>query len=263
MAAVLAEAKKRVENVEAKVEAAVSKAVHELADEAVAHSPDSVKKYAGLFEFDSPVVITLVTVCTLIHAVTAFIWSDFTLHFFSCHPFPFTSLAMDPFRTWWRLLSHTLGHSSWQHLSGNASLILLVGPPCEKEYGSRTLLRILSWTAFTTGLCHNTLGPRNAVLMGASGIAFALILLNSLLNVHDRRIPVTFVLTCALWLSSECGGFVMNFLAGAEGGDGVSHLAHLFGALVGATFGFLLHHPEKKKTWWEKLQRRAHFMKRG
>ena len=48
-----------------------------------------------------------------------------------------------------------------------------------------------------------------------------------------------------------------NFLAGAEGGDGVSHLAHLFGALVGATFGFLLHHPDKKKTWWEKIKQRT------
>lgn len=152
MAAVLAEAKKRVEKAEAKVEAAVTQAVHELADEAVAHSPESVKKYAGLFEFDSPVVITLVTVCTLIHAVTAFIWSDFTLHIFSCHPFPYTSLVMDPLRTWWRLVSHTLGHSSWQHLSGNASLILLVGPwSSGTEIAHGVNANPTAWVDATTG----------------------------------------------------------------------------------------------------------------
>ena len=111
-----------------------------------------MRKYVGIIEFDSPVIISLVAVCTIIHAVTFFVYEDFTLNFFSCHPFPYMSMAFEPLTTWWRLVSHTLGHGSWQHLSGNVSLILLVGPPCEKDYGSRMLLRILLWTAFTTGL---------------------------------------------------------------------------------------------------------------
>jgi rhomboid protease GluP len=300
-------------------EVAVEAAAANLLSDAYEHVPPPVRRIFGVVEFDSPVVITLVFACTLIHAVAWLTSGASTKDWFSCHPFRWTQLFVfargtSPPIVWWRLFSHVLGHSSWQHLSGNVSLILLVGPPCEKDYGGRMLVLILLWTASTTGLLHNALGPGNTILMGASGIAFALILLNSLLNVHDRKLPVTFLLTCALWLSSgascqprrgtarmvaatdlarclaavaavaaaaagawwcvvrvppvvcvcalaELGGFVSNLWAGKTGGDGVSHLAHLFGAVVGAACGFVLHHPEAKRGVLHALRTRMRFGK--
>ena len=47
--------------------------------------------------------------------------------------------------------------------------------------------------------------------------------------------------------------FYLTYTSRFGAGDGVSHLAHLFGALVGACFGFLLHHPEAKKSIWGKI----------
>ena len=217
---------------EAKAEGKVGSFVKGEAAKIGEHVPPRVRKIFGVIELDSPIIIALCFVCTAVHLVTSVFYDDFTRSYFACHPFRWTQLFVSghghgttPTMVWWRLVGHALGHGSWQHLSGNISLILLVGPPCEKDYGSRMLLKILFWTAAVTGVCHNAIGPGNALLMGASGVAFALILLNSLLNVHDGRLPATFLLTCAIWLSSELGGFFSNLLARSkdgDGGDGVS-----------------------------------------
>ena len=55
-----------------------------------------------------------------------------------------------------RSLSLSLGHSSWQHLSGNVSLILLVGPPCEKARDAAFLFCFLA--ADESGFAAHKLG---------------------------------------------------------------------------------------------------------
>ena len=54
----------------------------------------------------------------------------------------------------------------------------------------------------------------------------------------------------------QAAGFVGNRIGQS---DGVSHLAHLFGAIVGAVWGFLLSHPEQKKGIWHKLANKANW----
>jgi hypothetical protein len=69
------------------------------------------------------------------------------------------------------LLTHILGHASWDRLIGNFMLILLVGPMLEERYGSGRLLAIV----VVTGLANALL--TNPVVFGASGVAFMMILL--------------------------------------------------------------------------------------
>ncbi len=93
--------------------------------------------------------------------------------FFSVYRAPLT----DPL-TWVRFFGHVLGHAGWQHFIGNIMLILVIGPLLEEKYGSGEVLFVILITAFVTGLLNFALFPL-VQLLGASGVAFALILLSS------------------------------------------------------------------------------------
>jgi membrane associated rhomboid family serine protease len=68
-------------------------------------------------------------------------------------------------------------------------------------------------------------------------------LLNSLLEARAGRVPLTFLVQVCLWCSNE----VVSQLFAA--GGGVSHIAHLAGAIVGTVAGYQLH--------GDKIRRRA------
>jgi rhomboid protease GluP len=89
------------------------------------------------------------------------------------------------------LVTHILGHESWEHLLGNFMLILLIGPLLEERYGSMKLLAMILVTALVTGLVN--LAVSNTGLVGASGIVFMMILLASMANVRGGDIPLTFI----------------------------------------------------------------------
>ena len=115
--------------------------------------------------------------------------------------------------------------------------LLLVGPPCEAAFGAVRLSRV--WVALASALSHAVLGWAGSVQLGASGVVFALILLNSLLQQRGGKVALTFVLTAALWLHREVA-------QAAAGATGVAHSAHLVGAGVGAWFGHRMHVLERR-----------------
>ncbi len=96
------------------------------------------------------------------------------------------------------LFTHVIGHASIEHLMGNLTFILLLGPIVEEKYGdSRTLFMMLI-TALVTGILN--LLFFHTGLMGASGIVFMLILLASFTNTKSGEIPVTFILVALLFI---------------------------------------------------------------
>ena len=127
-----------------------------------------------------------------------------------------------------RLFTHVLGHADWSHLIGNLSFILLLGPLLEERYGSGILALMMIVTAFVTGIlnvCFVTKG-----LLGASGIAFMMILLSSFTTNSKNQIPLTFILIMVLYMGRET-------------------FAHIAGGLCGSLFGFLgVNSPRKTKT---------------
>lgn len=82
-------------------------------------------------------------------------------------------------------------------------------------------------------------GHPAAIQLGASGVVFSLILLNSLLAVRVGKIPLTFVCQVVLWIYKEVVEGLWSSWMGEVGGT--SNCAHLSGALVGTIFGFKLH----------------------
>lgn len=90
------------------------------------------------------------------------------------------------------------------------------------------------WTAVASAIAHIAMGPANAVQLGASGIVFMLILLNSLVEAKLGRIPLTFVCQVVIWCYKEVYAHLFAH-------DGVSHLAHLSGAFVGTVAGYYMH----------------------
>lgn len=137
-----------------------------------------------------------------------------------------------------RLFGHVLGHSGYAHFSGNMVLFLVMGPPMEEKYGSRTLLTGILLTALISGVLQCFLFPGFA-LLGASGIVFMLILLSSLAGMKAGTVPLTLILVAAIYLGQEV--YSALFVQ-----DNVAHFMHLVGGLCGAGFGFLVF--QKRKT---------------
>jgi len=132
--------------------------------------------------------------------------------------------------TWLRFFTHVCGHSSWEHLLGNMSYILLLGPLLEEKYGSRLLLGVIVVTALVTGIVNFIFFP-NSALLGASGVVFAFIILSSITGFNEKEIPLTFILVAVIYLGQQVysGLFVK---------DNIANFAHIIGGLVGAVMGF-------------------------
>jgi rhomboid protease GluP len=128
-----------------------------------------------------------------------------------------------------RMVTYTLGHADLAHFSANFAIILLVGPLVEESYGSWRLLAMTLITALVSALLHVWLFPM--ALIGASGIAFMLILLGSLLNAGKGTVPITFILVFFIYLGNEC---LLMFEQ-----DNVARLTHIAGGLCGALFGLM------------------------
>ena len=107
---------------------------------------------------------------------------------------------------------------------------MLLGPFVEKRYGSGRTVIVILVTAIVTGLVHFIFVP-NTALLGASGVAFAFIILSSLAEFKRHEIPVTFLLVAALYLGQQIVGLFQQ--------DSVSQLTHILGGVVGGFFGFI------------------------
>jgi len=138
-------------------------------------------------------------------------------------------------RNWVTIFTHIIGHANWSHLINNFTLILLIGPMLEENYGSRLLLIMIVITAVVTGVLNLLLF--STALMGASGVVFMMILLSSFTNFTKGEIPITFILVLILYMGVQ----IFNSFSS----DNISQFAHIVGGLCGSFFGFL--RPQKRK----------------
>jgi membrane associated rhomboid family serine protease len=139
------------------------------------------------------------------------------------------SFHLDLVADYFRLISHVLGHGSWEHLFGNLTLLLLLGPILEDRYGTMELSLMMLATAIITGVANVLLSPYH--LLGASGIVFMFITLASFVNIRNGTIPLTFILIAIIFIGKE----IHSALSVK---DNISQLAHIVGGIVGAWIGF-------------------------
>lgn len=172
--------------------------------------------------FNAPITLTFTLICFLALFLQMITNGDSTVLLFSTY----SSSLLDPL-TYVRLIGHIFGHADFDHLISNMIYILLLGPMLEEKYHDRLIIVIVV-TALVTGICNNIFQP-GAMLLGASGVVFAFILLASITG-KDRGIPITLILVAILWI----GGEVTSMLTVT---DSISHITHIIGGLVGGAIG--------------------------
>ncbi len=170
--------------------------------------------------YNAPFTLSLTLICTIIR----FLGNGITNTFFSVGGTMNLSNPLDYFR----LISHPLGHGDWQHLLGNFSLILILGPILEEKYGSKSLAYMSLITALVTGILNIALFDTG--LLGASGLVFMMILLASFTNFKSGTIPLTFILVLVFYVGNELYAIFKE--------DNISQFAHILGGFAGSVFGF-------------------------
>lgn len=177
--------------------------------------------------FNAPVVLTVVGIsffATLANYLTGGVSNK--LLFMTYH-----SPALSPM-TWLRAFTHIFGHADWEHLIGNMSYLLLLGPMLEEKYKSKTLAIVVAITALATSLVNYFLFPAVG-LCGASGVVFAFILLSSFTGFKEGEIPLTFLMVAVLFLGQQVvEGIIVS--------DDVSNMAHIVGGVIGGLLGYVL-----------------------
>lgn len=183
--------------------------------------------------FNAPVTLVFVTLCLIVRVI------DSRTNLFASRAF--CSLYFTSFRDpllYLRCFTYVLGHGNWTHLFGNMLLILLLGPMVEEHYGRWNTVLVILVTAAVTAVLGLVFAP-SAVILGASGIVSAFILIASLTLREDRTIPVTFILLALLYFGTEIYDAVTVK-------DNVFQLGHVGGGVIGAALGFLLSRKKKK-----------------
>jgi membrane associated rhomboid family serine protease len=177
--------------------------------------------------FNAPVVLVFTLAAFVVHLLSISIWPGFNTHYFATSGYFHWNSVGDYFR----IFSHILGHQDWNHLLGNFTLVLLMGPILEEKFGSKKLLVMILFTAFATGAIYTMFWDTG--IMGASGIVFMMILLGSMVNFKSGTIPITFILVAVLFLGREIyESFVIK--------NNVANFAHILGGICGVIFGFFL-----------------------
>ena len=185
--------------------------------------------------FNAPAVLTFTALCVIAQLISMLTRGESNRVLFSVY----RASLLDPL-TWVRCFTHVLGHAGWEHLLGNIMYILILGPMIEEKYGTATTAFIMAATALVIGVINMVFFP-GVMLLGASGIVFAFILIASITIREDNTIPVTFILVAVLYLGQQ-------IWQGLFQQDNVSQMAHIAGGAVGAVLGFLLGKTKQKRS---------------
>jgi membrane associated rhomboid family serine protease len=139
---------------------------------------------------------------------------------------------------WYRFATYALAHSehSVLHLFFNALTIWFFGNPVESELGSRRGFHLFALAAavlsgLTWLLVEVIFGGGAATLVGASGIAFALIVAFATYDPH--RSVMVWVIEMKAWVLATVVMLFALFGMLMSPGGGVAHVAHLAGGLFG------------------------------
>lgn len=188
-------------------------------------SKNNKHKLSEKIAFNSPVILSFTAICLVSLLLSMLTHGASNNLVFSVY----RSSLLNPL-TYVRFFGHVLGHASWGHFISNIMYILLIGPLLEEKYGKTDMIMIIAVTALVTGLINFIFFP-HVQLLGASGVAFAFILLSSFTSFQNGKIPVTFILVAVIYIGQQ----VYN---GVFADNNISELTHIIGGIVGSAFGF-------------------------
>ena len=138
---------------------------------------------------------------------------------------------------YWQFVTYMFMHGGIWHLISNMLGLFIFGTACERAVGTREFVLFYLLTGVLSGIASFLVylfSGTNAILLGASGALYAVMLLFSVIFPRARILlfgfipvsaPVLVILYFAIELFSGIGAY----------GGGIAHMTHLFGLL----FGFL------------------------
>lgn len=174
--------------------------------------------------YNSPVVLSFVIVCGIVLLVNTLTAGAANKILALRQPFSY------------QLLTYIFAHADMAHLTGNMTLMLLVGPVVEEKYGSKRLLLMIFTTAVITGLLSALIFHTG--LIGASGIVFMMIVLSAFTNIKAGKIPLTLILVVVCYLGNEV-------ISGLFSQDDVSQFGHIAGGVLGLVWGAIFMYGKK------------------
>lgn len=188
--------------------------------------------------FNAPAILTFALACVVVQVLNVLTHGESNRVLFSTY----RASLLNPL-TWLRCVTHVLGHADWGHLLNNMMYLMILGPMIEEKYGPVNTLAVMAVTAAVTGIVNMVFFP-GVMLLGASGIVFAFILMSSITTREDRTIPVTFILVAILYLGQQV-------YQGLFRQDNISQMAHIAGGAVGSVMGFLLNRKKREtgRSW--------------
>lgn len=138
--------------------------------------------------------------------------------------------------SYWQFVTYMFTHGSVSHLLFNMLALYIFGTACERRIGSREFVLFYMLTGILSGIasyfCFYAANT-NAVLLGASGAIYAVMLLFSVL--YPRAVVYVFGIIPMRAPVLVCAYFFIEFFSQFAVRDGVAHMTHLFGLV----FAFL------------------------
>ncbi|OQY30922.1 MAG: hypothetical protein B6241_15110 [Spirochaetaceae bacterium 4572_59] len=190
-------------------------------------------------KYNAPISLSFALICTFILVCDQYLVPGMIQGVFTAEGA--LTFQLDDFPAYIRLITHAFGHANWDHLLSNFTFILLLGPVLEEKYGSGKIALLMIMTTLINGILNAFFFPTE--LLGASGIAFMMILLTSFAGTKERELPVSFLAILGLYLVREVINIVNT--------DDISQMSHIVGGGCGAVYGIFLNvigtKPSKKK----------------
>ena len=184
---------------------------------------EDVTKY---FSYNSVVILSFFFICLLL-LIIDYITRHKLSHFLALK----RGSIFNPM-TYIRMISNSLVSKDWNHFRSNFLYILLLGPMLEEKYGSITILKMMLITSIASSIIVLIFSERGGY--GASDITFMMIVLSSIVNIQNGKIPITLILIILFYVTDEVVKEVLHT------NDNISHLAHLVGAVCGFLFGYVI-----------------------
>lgn len=147
------------------------------------------------------------------------------------------------FPVWYQFVTSTFCHANWNHLSSNLFFLYIFGKLVEEEEGNFGLWLSYILTGAGANLVSWLILPRNAVSVGASGAVFGLFAISVLVKLSFDWRKILEVLILGQFVIErvmEAAQASTSFASSNSALQNVNHIAHLSGALVGATLVWLL-----------------------
>ena len=187
---------------------------------------DNIMEFINNFSYNSVVILSYFIICLIILVLNIFLKGKVN-NFLALRK----GSLLNPM-TYIRLVTTGLCHNNWSHFRNNFITILLIGPLLEEKYGSIPILQMLLITTIASSLVHLFIYETSAI--GASDNVLMLIVLCSIVNVTEGKIPITLILIFLFYVADE---IIKQF---SKKKDNISHDSHIVGAICGFIFGYFI-----------------------